>query len=111
MGSNRDQIAELEAEIERLRDAAERGRKIDLATRVAIGLGIACLASSFLSFRPIALVVGLALLLGGIALHGSNRSTLDDIVVRISATEVRRAALIDGLELETVPAVPDGQRP
>src|SRR3954469_25367461 len=70
MGSDQDQIAELEAEIERLRDAAERARKIDLATRAAIGLGIACLASSFLWYRPIALVIGLGLLLGGVALNG-----------------------------------------
>src|SRR3954451_16983000 len=65
-------IAELEAEIEHLRDAAERCRKIDLVTRAAIGLGIACLASALLWFKPVALVLGLALLLGGLALSGSS---------------------------------------
>jgi|SRR3954468_14967202 hypothetical protein len=108
MASEPDQIAELEAEGERLRDTAERCRKIDLATRAAIGVGIVCLASALLWFRPVALVIGLALLLGGIALNGSNRSTLDEIVARIKTVEALRAAVIDGLELETVSEAADG---
>src|SRR3954468_21570911 len=99
MASEHDLIVELEAEIERLRDAAERCRKIDLVTRAAIGLGIACLASALLWCKPVALVLGLALLLGGVALHGSNRSTLQEIVTRIRTTETRRAAAIDELKL------------
>lgn len=108
MVSEHEEIAELEAEIERLRDAAERGRKVDLGTKAAIAIGIACLASALVSFRPVALVVGLALLLGGVALQGSNRSTLDEISVRIRATEARRAAMIGGLDLEAVSAAGDG---
>jgi hypothetical protein len=92
----------LEAEIEHLRDATERCRKIDLGTKLAIGVGVACLASAVVWFKPVALVVGVALVLGGLALHGSNRSTLDEIVARIKATEARRAELIDSLELQTV---------
>ena len=48
MPSEHDQIVELEAEIERLRDAAERCRKIGLAAKLAIGLGLASLASALI---------------------------------------------------------------
>ena len=96
-------IADLEIQIEHLRDAAERCRKIELAAKAIIGVGAACLGSALLWFKPLALVLGIALLLGGIALRGSNKSTLDEIVARITADEARRAGIIDGLELQTIP--------
>src|SRR5687768_17316397 len=96
-------IADLEAEIERLRDDAERCRKIARAAKAAVGVGLGCLALSLLSLRPVALVVGVALVLGGLALYGSNRSTLAEIVLRIKTAEARRAELIDRLELQIVP--------
>jgi hypothetical protein len=102
MPSEHDQIVELEAEIERLRDAAERCRKIGLAAKLALGLGLASLASALLWFNPVALVLGLALPLGGLALLGSNRSTLDEVAARIRATEARRAGVIDDLGLKSV---------
>jgi hypothetical protein len=67
-----------------------------------VTLGVAFLALALLGFKPLALVLGVALLLGGIALLGSNNSTLDEIVVRITAAEARRGAMIDGLELRAV---------
>jgi hypothetical protein len=97
----REVIADLEAEIEHLRDAAERCRKIDLGTKLALGLGVACFASALVWFKPLALILGLGLVLGGLALYGSNRTTLDEIVARIRTTEARRAELIDRFELET----------
>jgi hypothetical protein len=100
-------IADLEAEIARLRDAAETCRKIDLAAKAAIGFGVACLVYALPWFRPVALVLGLALLLGGLALQGSNRSTLDEIVARTKAAEARRTAMIDGLDLQTVAPILD----
>jgi hypothetical protein len=103
MSNQRELIADLEAEIERLRDAAERCGKIGRAAKATVGVGVVCLALSLLSFKPVALVVGVAPVLGGLALHGSNRSTLDEIVARIRATEARRAEVIEGLELQTSP--------
>jgi hypothetical protein len=102
MSDPHELIAELEAEIEHLRDAAERCRKIDLGTKLAIALGVASLAAAVLWFKPVTLMLGIALALGGFALHGSNRSTLDEVVGRIAAVEARRASLIDGLQLQTL---------
>jgi hypothetical protein len=102
MRDQHELIPELEAEIEHLRDAAEGCRKVDLGTKLAIALGVACLAAALVWFKPLALVLGIALVLGGLALHGSNRSTLDGIVARIRTAEARRAEVIDSLELQTV---------
>jgi hypothetical protein len=102
MSDQQNLIADLEAETEHLRDAAERCRKIDLGTKLAIALGVACLASAVVWVKPVALVFGVALLLGGIALHGSNRSTLDEIVGKIRNAETRRAELIDTLQLQII---------
>jgi hypothetical protein len=102
MPDQHELIADLEAEIEHLRDAAERCRKLDLGTKLAIALGVTCLASALVWFKPLALVLGIALVLGGLALHGSNKSTHDEIVAGIRATEARRVGLIDGLELQNV---------
>ena len=53
--SERDQrhrISELEAEIDALRDAAERCRKIDTGAKASIGMGAAVLLVGFLWLRP-----------------------------------------------------------
>ena len=53
-------IADLEAEIDGLRDSAERCRKIDMAAKAALGAGLALLLVSFFWFSASALVIGLA---------------------------------------------------
>jgi hypothetical protein len=46
-------VADLEAEIEGLRDSAEHCRKIDMAAKAAMGIGVALLLVSFSgSARP-----------------------------------------------------------
>ena len=46
-------VADLEAEIDDLRDSAERCRKIDMAAKAAMGLGLALLLMGFFPFvRP-----------------------------------------------------------
>jgi hypothetical protein len=65
-------------------------------------LGLVSLTSTLLWFEPAALVFGIALVFGGLALFGSNRRTVDEIVARIRATEVRRAEVFDGLALQTL---------
>ncbi len=54
--------------------------------------------------QPLALIVGLALVLGGLALLGSNQRTLDETLAAIRAAEARRAEMIDGLRLLNVDA-------
>ncbi|MBF9234260.1 hypothetical protein [Microvirga alba] len=107
MSELHQQIADLEAEIETLSDTAEGVRKTILVAKVAMGGG----ALSVLTFmigpfhvEPLVLVAGIAAVFGGIALYGSNRSTLDDIRASIRSHEARRAAMIDELELPAIKA-------
>jgi hypothetical protein len=97
-------IADLEAEIDGLRDSAERCRKIDNVAKAAVGTGVALLLISFFWFSASALVIGIAAVLGSVALVGSNRGTLGEIITSIRMAEARRAEVIDSLELETVRA-------
>src|SRR5215204_2481088 len=78
-------IADLEAEIDGLRDSAERCRKIDMAAKAAMGVGVALLLVSFFWFSASALVIGIAGVLGSVALVGSNRGTLGEIITGIYA--------------------------
>jgi uncharacterized membrane protein len=98
-------IAEIEAEIERLLDAAERCRKIMRIARVVIALGMAALLLMLvgvLRFDAVAFVVAVTAVLAGIPLFGSIRSTLHEILAQVRAQEARRAQMIDGLGLQTV---------
>src|SRR4051794_29225793 len=95
-------VADLEAEIDDLRDSAERCRKIDMAAKAALGVGLALLLMGFLWFSASALVIGIAAVLGSVALVGSNRGTLGEIITRIKLAEARRAEIIDGFRLQTV---------
>jgi hypothetical protein len=95
-------ITDLEAEIDGLRDSAERCRKIDMAAKAVMGVGVALLLVSFFWFSASALVIGIAGVLGSVALVGSNRGTLGEITNSIRLAEARRAEVIDALGLETI---------
>jgi hypothetical protein len=105
----REEIAELEVRIEELADALERCRKFALAARIAIGLGALLLTSTlfgFLTFTPMALVGGVAALLGGIVLYGSNASTSEELTKSLRNAEARRAGLIGRLDIRLVHDAP-----
>ena len=95
-------VFDLEAEIDSLCDSAERCRKIDIVAKAVMGIGVGLLLMGFLWFSASALVIGIAAVLGSVALVGSNRGTLGEIITGIRLAEARRAELIDSLELETV---------
>ena len=97
-----DLIANLEAEIDGLRDSAERCRKIDIVAKAVIGIGVGLLVIGFLWFSASALVIGIAAVLGPVALVGSNRGTLGEIITGIRLAEARRVEVIDSLGLQTV---------
>ncbi|HVL73578.1 MAG TPA: hypothetical protein VM434_17045 [Beijerinckiaceae bacterium] len=102
----RREIALLEAEIEDLAVRAEAARKLSLAAKAVVAAGGVLLVATLaglLGRSPLGLVVGLAALLGGIAFGGSNRRTRDDLAAAVAAKERRRAELIDGLGLRTLP--------
>lgn len=102
----REPIADLEAEIETLSEAADRCRKIGMAAQGVIAIGgvlFLLLMTGFLPFGP-TFVLALAAVLGGLALLGSNKRTWDETVAGIRELEARRAELIDALRLEAVAA-------
>jgi hypothetical protein len=101
----RGEIAELEDEIEVLRDVIERCRKIMLAGKAAIAGGALLLlaqAIGVLHFEPISFMAASAGLLGGIVLFGSNNSTAREKIAALKAAETRRATLIDAMPLRVV---------
>ena len=89
-----DEVVDLEAEIDTLRDHAERCRKIDIGGKAALGMGCAMLLMGFLWLNPMPLVIGIALILGSVALLGSNRTTLGDTITSITLLEERRVEMI-----------------
>ncbi|WP_201842077.1 hypothetical protein [Microvirga zambiensis] len=96
------QIADLEAEIDALSDAAEHCRKSMVVAKAAVGGGILLLVVSLLDLiwvDAIVLVIGIAATLAGIGFYGSSRSSLETITEKVRAYEARRAEMIDALDL------------
>jgi hypothetical protein len=105
----REEITELEARIEELADALERCRKFALAAKIAIIFGALLTTATLfgvLTFTPMALIGGVAALLGGIVLYGSNASTSDELAKSLRDAEARRAALIGRLDIRLVHDAP-----
>jgi hypothetical protein len=101
------EIADLEAEIDGLADAAERCRKVIVLAKVVTGAGSLLLVVALIGlvrFGPVALVLAIAGVLGGLALFGSHTSTRDQIRAKLGAREARRAQLIGELDLRDVGA-------
>ena len=106
MSDPRDEIARLEAKIERLSESAERCRKIAVAAKAAIAAGLVLLAAILLGFvraDALSLMLAAILSLGGIVLAGSNGTTAKQIAEHIAEAEALRAELIGGIELQLVP--------
>ena len=102
-----EEIAALEREIEALSKRAGQCGKVSLLAKATVGAGVLLLVLTVigaLGRSPVALVAGIGALLGGIALHGSNRSTLDEIRAAIRERERRRANLIGHIDLRLVPS-------
>lgn len=101
-----DEIAALEQELEALADRVEQCRKVALIAKAMIVAGgalLVLLLTGALGRSPSALVIAFAAFLGGVALHGTNRSTLDEIRGTIRKLESCRAELIGAMELRLVP--------
>ena len=99
------QIADLEAEIDILSDAAERCRKSMIVAKAAVVAGILLFGASLLGLirsDAIILVVGIAVTVAGIGFFGSSRGTLDQLAEKIRVREARRTKMIDGMDLRTV---------
>ena len=97
MPSLDQQIADLEEEIERLSESARQSRKVEAASKAAIwagGLMVVALVTGVIRSDPLWIVVAISVVLGGVALFGSNKSTQDEIAATLKRFEARRIALI-----------------
>ena len=104
-----DDISAIEARIERLAETAERCRKFILASRIAIGGGVALLLAMVLGLlggSAVTMLGSIALILGGIVSLGSNISTLRQTNAAIGAAEALRSELIGGIDLRVVHDAP-----
>jgi hypothetical protein len=105
----RDEIALLEAELEKLAGIAERCRKIGIGAKAAIIVGcfwIGMLFGGAVVADGLKLMIAIILPLGGVVLYGSNDSTARQTADKIVALERRRAELIGGIDLRVVADAP-----
>lgn len=101
----RDEIAQIEAELERLAGVAERCRKIGMGAKAAIIIGcfwIGLLFGGAVVADGLKLMIAIILPLGGVVLYGSNDSTARQTADQITALERQRAELISGINLHVV---------
>jgi hypothetical protein len=101
----REQISELEVQIEQLAGALERCRKTALASKTAMAIGAIVLAATILgviTFNPTVMTAALAALLGGVVVFGSNASTANQLAESMRNAEAMRAALIGRLDIRLV---------
>ncbi len=99
------QIADLEAEIDTLSDAAERCRKSMILARLAAGAGVLLFGAALLGLirsDPLILVLGIAAAVAGIGFYGSSRGSLEHLSEKIRAAEARRTEMIDEMDLQPV---------
>ena len=105
MSDPRQEIADLESEIDALTHVADRCRKAIVLSKAATGAGgllLVLILTGLVRVGPVPLVLAVAAALGGIAVAGSHQSTSDEIATRIGAHEARRTELIDGMALQKV---------
>jgi hypothetical protein len=101
----RSQIARLEQRIEELSAALEKSRKAILASKVSIaggGLLMLALILGIISAQPLAIVVSIAAILGGIVGFGANVSTARQDRAAMEAAVATRAELISRLEMRDI---------
>jgi hypothetical protein len=104
-----EEIAALEVRIEELAEALERCRKFAIVAKIAIIFGALLTVATLLgvlAFTPMAMLGGVAALLGGIVVYGSNGSTLGELSKSLHDAEARRAALIGRLDIRLVDVPP-----
>jgi len=103
--ATRAEIARLEARIEMLAARLENCRKVSVAARAAVGIGIALFiagVAGIVRFDMALALVSLAAVIGGLVLLGSNRTTADEAAQALAEAEASRAALIGTIRLRVV---------
>ena len=100
-----DAIEELELRIEELREAIARSRRLMQAGRAAtVGGPVLLLALTLgaLAYSPARALIGLALMIGGVVLTGSSRSSTEHLERSLERAEQERNAAIDALGLAPI---------
>jgi hypothetical protein len=103
---HRDEIVQLEAQIDELTAKIESCRKFILVGRIAVVGGGAVLTAMLVSaiqFDPSVMALAVTAVLGGIVAAGSNRSTAKEAVHELTTAEAKRKALIEQIDLRLVP--------
>jgi hypothetical protein len=104
-GDPRDQIARLEAQLERLDEALARCRKVKLIAQIAFAGGAIWMAAALvgvIGVDPVAMVAAISVVIGGAVMYGSNTTTTQEVSAAIADAEAERAELIESLDLEAV---------
>jgi hypothetical protein len=104
-GDLREQILQLEADLEDLTDAVDRCRKFILISKAIIAAGatlILAIALGGVGFDPAVLIGSIAAVIGGTVVFGSNTSTLKQTAAATKAAEAHRAELISRIDLRVV---------
>jgi hypothetical protein len=101
----RDQITQLEADIEQLAETLERCRKAMLLSKLSIGVGAVWMLAYLVGavgFVPAAMVGAIAAIIGGIVVFGSNSTTSKQTMEAMKDAETLRTRLIDRIDPRTV---------
>jgi len=107
VGDLRDQIAGIEADIDKLAKTLDGCRRAMLFSKLAMaagGIWIFAYLLGAIRFDPAAMIGAIAAIIGGVVVFGSNSSTSKQTTVAMKAAETRRAELIDMIDLRTVGA-------
>ena len=97
-----DEIERLESQIDELREAIHRSRRLALVGRACAFAGAALLVAMILGlafFTPARMIVGISLGLGGLVLMGSSVGSTQQLELSLKRTEDERNAAIDALAL------------
>ena len=95
------QIERLEAQIDELREAIRRSRRLVIAGRACAFAGAAlliCLALGLATVTPVRMIVGIVVGLSGLVLMGSSVGSTKQLELSLKQTEDERNAAIDALE-------------
>jgi len=95
------QIERLEAQIDELREAIRRSRRLVVLGRAGAFAGAAlliCLVLGLVTVMPLRMIVGIAVGLGGLVLMGSSEGSTQKLELSLKQAENERNAAIDALD-------------
>jgi hypoxanthine-guanine phosphoribosyltransferase len=103
---HREEIVQLEAQIDELAARIESCHKFILAGRICMlggGVVLITMLIGAIQFDSSVMALAIAAVLGGIVAAGSNRSTAKEAMHALRVAETRRKALIEQIDLLLVP--------